>query len=67
MTTDCADRSIQHSHQGLPKDADCEAAVTDIINPTGKGRCAPGKRDARILETNGWFPPSRPRRGCEEC
>ena len=37
MTTDYADRSFQHSGQGLPKDADCEAAVTDIINPTGKG------------------------------
>ena len=42
MTTDCADRSIQHSRQGLPKHADCEAAVTDIINPTGKGRALRG-------------------------
>jgi hypothetical protein len=53
--------------QGLPKDADCEAAVTDIINPTGKGWCARRKPAARILETDGCFPPSRPRRGCEDC
>ena len=67
MTTDRADKSIQHSGQGLPNDADCEAAITDIINPTGKGWCAPRKPAARILETDGWFPPSRPGRGCEDC
>ena len=43
MTTDHADKSFQHSGQGLPKDADCEAAVTDIIEPTGKGPSAPRK------------------------
>jgi hypothetical protein len=67
MTTDCADKSFRHSGQGLPKDADCEGVVTDIINPTGKGPCAPRKTAARILETDGWFPASRPRRGCEDC
>ena len=35
MPTDHADKSFQYSGQGLPKDAACEAAVTDIINPTG--------------------------------
>jgi hypothetical protein len=67
MTTDCADKSFQHSGQGLPKDADCEAAVTNIINRSGKGPCAPRKPASAILETDGWFPPSRPRRGCEDC
>ena len=67
MTNDHADKSFQHSGQGLPKDADCEVAVTDIINPPGKGWCAPGKPAARILETDGRFPPSRPGRGCEDC
>ena len=42
MPTDHADKSFQHSGQGLPKDAACEACVPDIINPTGKGPCAPG-------------------------
>ena len=67
MPTDYADRSFQYSGQGLPKDANCEAAVTDIVNCTSKGPCASRKPAAPILETDGWFPPSRPRRGCEDC
>ena len=67
MPTDYADWGFQHSGQGLPKDANCEAGVTDIVNCTSKGPCAPRKPAAPILETDGWFPPSRPRRGCEDC
>ena len=53
MPNDHADKSSQ----GFPKDAAYEAPV----NPTGKGTRKP------ILVTVGWFPPSRPRRGCEDC
>jgi hypothetical protein len=50
MTTDCADKSVQHSGQGLPKDA-----------------VARGPSPLVSWKPDGWFPPSRPRRGCEDC
>ena len=67
MTTDCADKGFRHSGKGPQKDADFAKPVTDITNRTGQGPRASRKPAVPILETDGWFPPSRPRRGCEDC
>ncbi len=62
MNTNQADKNLLGSGQILPDEADDEAAITD-----SKGPCASPKPAAVLLETDGWFPPSRPRRGCEDC
>lgn len=61
MSTNQAHKSILGPGQVLPDDADEEAAVTDSKGPRAS------QKPAALPETDDWFPPSRPRRGCEDC
>jgi hypothetical protein len=65
MRTNHTDENSVQSGQRLPDEADYEAAVGEIINRLSDRWRVSGK--PALPETEDWFPPSRPRRGCEDC
>jgi predicted nucleic acid-binding protein len=56
-------RSQPHS----PRDDNEEGSAAKMIRRLAKNWSLLQKPDAAILETEGWFSPSRPPRGCEDC
>ena len=50
-----------------PRDDNEEGCAAKMMRRLAKDWSLLQKPDAAILETEGWFPPSRPRRGCEDC
>lgn len=69
MTAKLSDRNLQLSDRNLPRLGDGyeEGVAAEIMRRLAKDWSRLQKPDAAIPETEGWFPPSRPRRGCEDC
>ena len=69
MTAKLTDRNLQPSDRNVAHPgAGCEEGVAaEIMKRLAEDWNRLQKPDAAIPETEGWFPPSRPRRGCEDC
>ena len=69
MTAKLTDRNMHPSDRNLAHhgDENEESGAAKMIRRLAKDWSLLQKPDAAILETEGWFPPSRPRRGCEDC
>jgi hypothetical protein len=63
MSTPSTDENAFHA---VPGEADYEAAVAEIIAQLTSGWRI-SEKPATLPQTEDWFPPSRPRRGCEDC
>jgi hypothetical protein len=67
MPTKHTTDDVPHADQNLSGEVDYEAAVPKIIGDLNKRWRVPEKPASTIPSSDGWFPPSRPRRGCEDC
>ncbi len=67
MSPKHADENVLSACQNLPDDTGYETAVAEIIDRLSKSWRVSEKPAAPLQQTDGWFPPSRPRRGCEDC
>lgn len=67
MRTKSADENMKLAVQILPGEADYEAAVAEIIAQLTSGWRISEKPAASLPQTDDWFAPNRPRRGCEDC
>ncbi len=69
MTANSTDRNAHPSDRTTAPSLDGyeERVATDIIRRLARDWGRLQKPGAAIPETEGWFPPSRPRRGCEDC
>jgi hypothetical protein len=59
--------NVLPADKNLSSDADYEAAVAKIIGEVTKRWRVLEEPASAIPSTDGWFPPSRPQRGCEDC
>lgn len=66
MSTNHADENVLSAGQILPDDTDHETAVAEIIDRLSSSWRV-SEKPAGLPRTVDWFPPSRPRRGCEDC
>ncbi len=67
MSTDHADQNVQGADHNLSGDTAYETAVAEIIDRLSSAWRAPEKPAVHLSQTEDRFPPSRPRRGCEDC
>ena len=69
MIAKLTDGIVHHAERNLarPVDADEEGIAAEIMGRLAKDWSLLQKPGAAVPETEGWFPPSRPRRGCEDC
>lgn len=67
MRTEPTDESVPAAGQNPPAEAGYEAAVAKIIAQLTASWRVSDKTAAPLPQTDGWFPPNRPRRGCEDC
>jgi hypothetical protein len=67
MSTKLSCENVLPADQVLPAEADYEAAVAEIVGRLSKGWRVSEKTGSTIPVSKDWFPPSKPRRGCEDC
>ncbi len=67
MSTNHADENVLGAGQNLPDDTDYETAAAGIIDRLSSSWRVSEKPAGHLPRTEDWFPPSRPRRGCEDC
>lgn len=67
MRSENTDENTVDTASMLSGEADYETAVNDIIGRFSERWRVSGKVARPVAESDGWFPLSRPRRGCEDC
>ncbi len=67
MITKHADQNVLTAEENLPDDTDYETVVAEIIDRLSSTWRLSEKAADHLPRTEDWFPPSGPRRGCEDC
>ena len=67
MSTELTNVKYPELSPAEPNDADSGPVAWEIIGRLARDWSRLQKAGSPLPETEGWFPPSMPRRGCEDC